>query len=757
LLAINIAGCSAVAAIVGVVWMRPLNVRSPEQLATIEVLTERLGWIGRAPMSLAERLRERTDLFESVSMCVYAGAVGRWGGGTVEASRGWFEEIGVRPLAGSTPSSKVPWDSGSVVIGERLWRTEFGGRHSVIGARLVEERSPQRRIAGVVPDVGIPDSGIAIWTELRERSGRDYSALIDLVIYARLKPGLTVESAQDRLASTCDSELKAAGLSALRLAPLSKQSAGAIAPLVATLGFCLALGMLAACLNLAALSIGRTLSRWPEVVTRLTLGATAGRIWRMLLWEELLQASAAAVGAMFLASPFLMLILYFSPARVPRFEEIRIDLTALAGAWALILPIGLVSSSLPALVVGFRLRTNRMSLQSTYSVRARAFHWVIGALQAAAAIAVVLCASAVLEAAWKISRVDPGFRADGLYVADIGPPQGLELAEGARWLRSLGDRLEDWLGEVNGSRTLRFAAAMDLPGRSSMSLLYSPDPDDGRGSISALTHCVTTGYFETMGIPLTSGRVFTRQDLQGPEKAIVNQSMARRLWGIAHLKSGARVHAGRSTLEVIGVAGDVRHLGLVAAVEPEVYRLASRLRAPMVLLAVRSPLARQSVEAQATSALAPLGARLLGFRKMSSVLSAAYVQTLDFGVLALAFGVLSMATAGVGVFAIVRYAIRRRTREIGIRLALGAPPHSVVVLFLREAVLAAAAAILLGVAAGSLLLPKVVERLSLTVAITPAGCMVTATAAAVVLLACATLSAVECLRWPVAVLLRGEE
>jgi hypothetical protein len=328
--------------------------------------------------------------------------------------------------------------------------------------------------------------------------------------------------------------------------------------------------------------------------------------------------------------------------------------------------------------------------------------------------------------------------------------------------RDLYRRLLDRLAAVPGVEQVSMASNLPLDslfgGGAKLNVaIPGHEPPAGEEAFSFQSGVVEPGYFETMGIPLTSGRVFTRQDLQGLEKAIVNQSMARRLWGIAHLKSGARVHAGRSTLEVIGVAGDVRHLGLVAAVEPEVYRLASRLRAPVVLLAVRSPLARQSVEAQATSALAPIGARLLGFRKMSSVLSAAYVQTLDFGVLALAFGVLSMATAGVGVFAIVRYAIRRRTREIGIRLALGAPPHSVVVLFLREAVLAAAAAILLGVAAGSLLLPKVVERLSLTVAITPAGCMVTATAAAVVLLACATLSAVECLRWPVAVLLRGEE
>lgn len=719
-IALGVGANTALFSVINSILLRPLPYPEPDRIVAVCESNSKLGW-ERYATSLGAYVdwREQISAFQELAGAMVLGPtplVGQTGSEMIHAasvSANFFPLLGIQPLLGRQflPAEEAP-DAGNVVLlSEGLWRSRFAADPSVLNQPVVlGDRT--FTVVGVMPatlklfdPVGVQgwDSGFAgsdVWRPLPVKSGlakqRNYRAFL---VLGRLKPGVTRAQAQVQMTRLAREQA--------RLHPESNEGWGiavhrfdelvvgqARRPLL-LLFAAVAVVLLIATANLANLSLARAALRQREVAVRMALGASPLRIARQFLVESLALAGLGGATGLLVAHGSLRLFAGLIPAGIPRTEEIRLDAWALGFALLASMLVGVLFGLAPVLGL-FRQDPNHGLKQDTPgSTGGRHRHRLrAGLIVAQVALATILLSGSgsLLCSFWRLNAVDPGFRPSRVVAADVAL-NGRAYDNGLARINATQGLLAR-LGALTGEAT--FAAVDGLPldaGRANMDIsvqiegtVAAANPDGGP---TAGLRLVSPGYFSLMGIPLSQGRFFNEQDTtNAPEVAIINESFAKKYFhGINPL--GKRISSpdfGPKPCVIVGIVGNVRHSRLDALPQPEVSRpLLQQCFSGITVVARSQDTPARTVET-VRSAMATIDRRcpVYNARPMDRLVS----TSLESRRLALwfmqAFAGVSLLLAMVGIHGVLSCAVGERTREIGIRLALGARRGQVLAMVVKH-------------------------------------------------------------------------
>ena len=725
-LALGIGATTAIFSAVYAVVLQPFPLRDPSRLMLVGEV-----WEG-APhvMSVGNYVDTNAaipDFEHGLSALNYANynladetAPERVVGARVTAN--YFDVMGVRPMLGRTFTSEEdrPGNDRVVVLSHRLWTRRFGASDAVVGREL-RMNGAAYQIAGVMPQsFDLTTDSEELWTPIAFTP--EQRALHDehyLTVYGRLKPGVSRQQVQSKLDAVAtrlrhdfpkDDETISFGT-----VPFVEQFVGDVRQRLLTLLAAVGLVLLIACGNVANLLLARGAVRAREIAVRTALGAGQWRIVRQLLTESVVLALCAAGAGLLFARWFVAAVIAWSPNDVPRLEQARIDPTALGFAIA----IALVSSVLCGLAPA--LRVSRRDVQtglrdggrgSTGGLRDRLRGGLIVA-EVALSLLLLVGAGLLIRSAIALQRTNTGFEPHGVLSARVTLP-ATSYTEPARILETL-RRINEAAAGIPGvsSAAITSYAAMGGGGGTNGLVPEGREPV-AANFINSTLRVITPPFFTTMGVPIVKGRNFNDGDRADRQRVMIVSARLAALAFPGQDPIGKRIgccEPGPNGLKVIiGVAGDIRSRGPAVAPGPEFYLPLSQTpdvawnwfrTLYVVARTTRDPAALvKPLNAAVTRVDRDLP--LFDVRTMEQRLAGS-LATARFNTLLLSLlGGIGLVLAATGIYGVIAYFVSQRTQEIGVRMALGATPGSVVRLILGQALRPVAIGAVLGVAAALL-------------------------------------------------------
>jgi predicted permease len=699
-LAAGIGANAAVFTVVERALLRPLPVSNPHELVYVtdeRVLTQHSP---RFSYPFYAVLRDNTAL-NGVAARVSTPLNATLNGQTMRASGelvsgNYFHVLGAatemgRPLL--PEDDRTPGAHPVAVISEPFWRRTFDADPAVVG-RTVLLNGHTFTIVGVAAkrftgtDIGLPAE---IWIPLamQREVGRNLSTEARtnwLEIVGRLRAGQSREQAAQAL--TQYFQQRASELppqAAVRLfilvpgdkgsTPVGREQRSALMVLFALSGLALAL----ACVNVACLAAVRSAGREKEIAIRLAIGASRSRVERQLLTESLVLAALGGIAAVLIA-PWTARVLVagqFTGLRIEATSPPRVLMFALVVSFLAGIAVALVP-----IVASRRVKFVQASEGSCTGLvtagRRPTAHDAIVATQIALALSMLISAALLVESLRSLRSVDPGLRADNLLLASLDPKAaGYESDRVNGFWRAALERIENLPGVENVS----LAGTVPLaPGRQRQPWL---NPASGE-KITMDTNFVGPRYFRTLGIPVLSGRDFDGDDRRGARHVvIVNERLARTFWPQQDpIGKGLPVpESGNPTAEVIGVVRDVKYQDLKGDAGPMIYRPVLQTRSTdSMVLHVRAAVEPGAIVNQIRLAIHDIDRNVPLFQitTLEEQLDSSFAQTRQAALLSGTFGIVALLLSSIGVYGVTALAVRRRTRDIGIRVALGARRRHIV-------------------------------------------------------------------------------
>jgi len=645
-----------------------------------------------------------------------------YGDGSVELNRGmvtgnFFDVLGARPAVGRLfhPSDDElagmkPSDPRTLVLGYRAWREKFGGDSSVIGRHLLD---PLNRTDYTI--IGVAPAGLAY------PAGADYwipmwgawQGTVSSFAVARLAPGATVAQARDEYAAIERRLAEKLNLRGAHAATFAETVLGNVRPVLALLTAAVGLLLLIACLNVGNLLLLRASARARELAVRRALGAGFGHLFRQLFVEALAIAIAGGVVGLGVASAALRLLVRYAPPNLPRLDQVQLSGTPVGVAAAVSASAVLLFGVVPALLIArgqlaTSLRFDRRIGGETS--RRRLTRQTLVASQMALAMVLLGGAGLLVRSLERLESQDTGFERD--HVSVFWFSWNARKDSTVARMVALGDRVRRQVRAIPGVIAATQMVAPPMLGNGIWQIRYGVD---GQTSTEVEanplfpTDMVGPEFFKTFGVRLISGRAFTeRDDASSPLVAIVSESVARRLWpgrdpiGQRIRIPGASPNSilgGEAWRTVVGVAHDT-HFRTLRESSPMVFLPSVQgywqgsiaIRSTVDLDALLPALRRAGREADPDLALwSP--------QTMDQVLDEPLAQPRLGALLASSFGFAALVLAAIGLFGVMAALVRDRTREFGIRMALGAPPGHVRMAVLRQAGLVAGVGAAIGLAA----------------------------------------------------------
>ena len=742
-LALGIGATTAIFSVVYGVLLRPLPYPRPDRLVAVYEVNTR----GR-PARLADPnfddFRDQSKSFETIAkyrsdISSVAGASEPTRTSVASVSSEFLKVFHVAPVRGRdfAASDDQVGAARTVIVSYRYWRTYLGARDDLSQAYLKIDGTSYA-VIGVLPSGFAFPANADLWTaidvdgENHSRTSHNASAV------ARLKDGVTVTQANTEIsaiarqihnASTEQGEylLKDGMAMPLRTA-LTGDARQPLFILLGAVGFLL----LVACANVANLLLAQATARERELALRSALGAGRGRLVRQLLTETLILSVAGGGLGVLAAYWGVTRLVALAPTNLPRLDEVSINGAVLAGALVL---ATLVASGLGVFVAsratstdlrGTLVEGGRGSAGSRGTQRAGR---VIVAAQIAITMVLVVGAGLLGRSLLKVLAVNPGFRVDNIVTMDVSLPWVSDLGERARQGRFYAD-LIGRLERIPGVAGIGAASALPMDGGLPDGMFVEMSPganpktfDDLRPLFAqkelqgnADFAVATAGYFHVLGIPLIKGRLFEDRDgPDAPHVAVISEALARLRWPnqdpLGRVIEFGNMDGDLRVLTVVGVVGDTHEDGLERPPAPTIYvNLYQRPRAVMTV-AMASTADPQLITTAARQILHDADPELPPrFRTLSQVYSASLGSRRFNVILTTAFGLTALILATAGVFGVMAYAVSRRTREIGVRVALGAASADVLTMILGQGARTIGVGVGLGVGI-SLALTRTVQSL----------------------------------------------
>jgi predicted permease len=722
---LGIGASATVFSVVNTLLLRPLPFERPDELVWI-ANSDRPGLSGQTTqVGYMLDLRERTQTLSAVAGYFAFYGVGdnllsgrgepeRLSG--VPVSENFFDVLGVKPVLGRSFDAKESAWRGpkAVMIAYSLWDRRFNRDTAVVGSALVINDEPYT-VVGVLPqsfDFGTifaPGSRFDLYFPfpLSPETNRWGNTM---AMIGRLKPGST--------AARADAEVRALAPQMSREHPDRNEFEGRVRPLaehvsgdVRLAAFVLAgavgMVMLIVCANLSNLLLARTAARQREIAIRMALGAGLKRLLGQMLTEGLVLSTAGAAVGLAIAAVATRLLARLDAISIPLLREVQLDSAALGFTVAVTLVTGIVFGLTPALQAWGDGMTSALRDASRGSTEGRERAFLRSALvvsEIAFACVLLVGAGLLIRSLVHVLDVRMGFDAARTSTMRVDPDSRATTAAERQVY------LDEVLRRVGNAPGIEHAAVTDsLPfgsnrtwGAGAKGVAYERD-----NYPTAFVRVVSEGYPASMGIPLLAGRDFSASDARGTEPVmLVNGTLARALWPGDDPIGKYIVGPCAAERRVVGVVGDVRHLSLEQPSGNEMYipaRQCDDLAASY--LVVRSPLPAGQVATALRDALAPIAPNLArnDFRTLRQIVDRS-VSPRRFTVLLLVgFAVFALVLASLGIYALVSYSVTQRTREIGIRLALGASAREVQGRILSQTLRLAAIGLAIGAAASALL------------------------------------------------------
>jgi putative ABC transport system permease protein len=726
-LALGIGANSALFSLVNAALLRPLPYPESERVVSI-ASTHRGDDMQVADEPSIALWRERTRTLEALAAYQPSGA-NFSGGGEPERLAGasvtpeFFRVLGVHPGHGRGFLEEEGREGGErvVILGDALWRRSFNANPAILG-RVVQLDGQPRTVVGVMPPGFDFPSRAEFWLpfHLPHFAAEGNSFFYDFAI-GRLRAGIAPEVAQAELVElrrtageAFPASLQAPEVGA-RVISLRERQHGDLRPALLVLLAGVGCVLLIACANVANLLLARATSRRREFAVRAALGASRGRLVLQLLTEGLILSLAGGLLGLLIPLYALDLFVALGPAELARVPGIAVDRIVLGFTLAASLLTGLLFGLAPALSAA---RTNlqetlKAGLPGAAGGRSRT-RQVLVAAQLALALVLLIGAGLFARSFLSYRGVDPGFSAEGVLTAKVSLPHTRYPDDDAR--RAFHQAVLEGMHALPGVEAATVTGVFPLGGFN-MTTRFTPPAADSTASRWIATSRVGVGYFATFGISLLAGRDFDDRDQPGaPPVVILSESMAHLAFPdhatVAEVVGEVWEWRG-TTYTVAGVVGEVRQRAGVVQGYPVFFTpIAQAGSSPTAVLALRTRLDPRTLApalGQVVRAVDP-EQPIYGVRTMEQELAREIAPRRFSATLLGSFAALALLLAGTGLYALIAYLVAQRTRELGIRVALGAGRGAVLRLVLREGVVLVLAGVALGLA-GAFALTRVVASL----------------------------------------------